>query len=87
MGCKALEAPALPNYGIRLRGNGKPSHFPDFAPIPLSHLFGDACHYRVSQVRQLSLTMAASVTFASWAYGLPSRLARVPSELDLMPPL
>ena len=40
---------------------------------------------RVSRVRQVSLTIAASVTFASWVYGSPSRLARVPTKLDLMP--
>jgi hypothetical protein len=34
-----------------------------------------------------SLTIAASVTFASWAYDSPSRLARVPTKLDLMPAL
>jgi hypothetical protein len=39
----------------------------------------------VSQVRHISLTIAASVTFASWVYGSPSRLARVPTKLDLMP--
>jgi len=39
----------------------------------------------VSQVRQFSLTIAASVTFASWQYGSASRLARVPTKLDLMP--
>jgi hypothetical protein len=33
----------------------------------------------------ISLTVAASVTFASWVYGSPSRLARVPTELDLLP--
>jgi hypothetical protein len=49
LGCKAALAPALPKFIVRLRGIGKPSHFPYFAPIPLSHLFGDACHYRVSQ--------------------------------------
>jgi hypothetical protein len=33
----------------------------------------------------ISLTIAASVTFASWAYGSPSRFARVPTKLALMP--
>jgi hypothetical protein len=39
----------------------------------------------VSWVRQFSLTIAASVTLASWVYGSPSPLARVPPKLDLMP--
>jgi len=39
----------------------------------------------MSQVRQFSFTIAASVTFASWQYGSASRLARVPTKLDLMP--
>jgi hypothetical protein len=39
----------------------------------------------VSRVQQFSFTIAASVTFAFWAYGSPSRLARVPTKLDLMP--
>jgi hypothetical protein len=29
--------------------------------------------------------MAASVTWASWGYGFPAPLARVPPKLDLMP--
>jgi hypothetical protein len=33
----------------------------------------------------ISLTIAASVTLASWVYGSPSPLARVPPKLDLMP--
>jgi hypothetical protein len=33
----------------------------------------------------ISLTIAASVTWASWAYGSPAPLARVPTKLDLMP--
>src|SRR5688572_24389577 len=56
-----------------------------FIPLPLSHLLREVCGYRVSRVRQYSLTLAASVTFASWVYGSPSRLARFPPELDLMP--
>ena len=55
-----------------------------FVPTPPNHR-RCAHAYRVSRVRQVSLTLAASVTFASWAYGSPSRLARVPTELDLMP--
>jgi hypothetical protein len=39
----------------------------------------------VSQVRHFSLTIAASVTWASWEYGSPAPLARFPTELDLMP--
>jgi hypothetical protein len=35
----------------------------------------------------ISLTLAASVTWASWAYGSPAPLARVPTKLDLMPAL
>jgi hypothetical protein len=54
-------------------------------PLPLSHLLREVCGYRVSQVRQFSFTIAASVTFASWQYGSASRLARVPTKLDLMP--
>jgi hypothetical protein len=30
-------------------------------------------------------TIAASVTWASWGYGSPAPLARVSTELDLMP--
>ena len=33
----------------------------------------------------ISLAIAASVTWASWAYGSPAPLARVPTKLDLMP--
>jgi hypothetical protein len=47
-------------------------------PLPLSHLLREVHGIRVSRVRQFSLTMTASVTFASWVYGSPSRLARVP---------
>jgi hypothetical protein len=58
-----------------------PSHF---VPTPPSHR--RCVHaYRVSRVRQISLTIAASVTWASWGYGSPAPLARVPTELDLMP--
>jgi hypothetical protein len=60
--------------------------FSCFAPPPLSHRrWSDA--YRVSRVRQFSLTIAASVTLASWQYGSASPLARVPTKLDLMPAL
>ncbi len=58
---------------------------PNFVPLPLSHLLREVDDYRVSRVRQFSLTIAASVTFASWQYGSASRLARVPTKLDLMP--
>jgi hypothetical protein len=69
--------------GCGVKGN---RHIPlYFVPIPLSHLYGDACHYRVSQVRQISLPIAASVTWASWEYGSPAPLVRVPTKLDLMP--
>jgi hypothetical protein len=34
---------------------------------------------------QNSLTIAASVTWASWGYGSPASLARIPTKLDLMP--
>jgi hypothetical protein len=57
---------------------------PCFVPLPLSHRREDH-DYRVSQVRQFSLTLAASVTWASWGYGSPAPLARVPTKLDLMP--
>ena len=60
---------------------------PYFVPLPLSHLLREAHAYRVSRVRHFSLTLAASVTWASWAYGSPSPLARVPTKLDLMPAL
>ena len=55
-----------------------------FVPTPPSHR---RCvdGYRVSRVRQFSLTIAASVTLASWEYGSPAPLARVPTKLDLMP--
>ena len=55
-----------------------------FIPTPLSHR-GCVMSYRVSRVRQCSLTISASATFAYWVYGSPSRLARVPTKLDLMP--
>ena len=58
---------------------------PRFVPLPLSHLLREVHDYRVSWVRHFSLTMAASVTWASWVYGSPAPLARVPIELDLMP--
>jgi hypothetical protein len=54
-------------------------------PLPLSQLRREVWGDRVSRVRQDSLTLAASVTCASWVSGSPSRLARVPPELDLMP--
>jgi hypothetical protein len=60
-------------------------HGARFIPLPLSHLLREVCGDRVSRVRQVSLTIAASVTFASWVYGSPSRLARGPTKLDLMP--
>jgi hypothetical protein len=70
---------------MRLRG--RRGYIPPlcFVPLPLSHLLREVHDYRVSRVRHYSLTIAASVTFASWVYGSPSRLARVPTELDLMP--
>jgi hypothetical protein len=58
---------------------------PCFIPLPLSHLIREVQAYRVSRVRHIRLTIAASVTFASWVYGSPSRLARVPTKLNLMP--
>jgi len=58
---------------------------PCVVPLPLSHHIREVDELRVSWVRQISLTLAASVTFASWQYGSASRLARVPTELDLMP--
>ena len=66
-------------------GDGNLMRFdPIFVPTPLSHR--RCVHdYRVSQVRQFSLTIAASVTWASWGYGSSAPLARVPTELDLMP--
>jgi hypothetical protein len=33
----------------------------------------------------ISLALSASVTWASWMYGSPAPLARVPPKLDLMP--
>jgi hypothetical protein len=56
-----------------------------FVPLPLRHRLREVHNYRVSRVRQFSLTIAASVTLASWEYGSPSPLARVPPKLDLMP--
>jgi hypothetical protein len=84
-GCKAVVAPALPYRMIRLRGRRQRSLFSCFVPLPLSHLLREVDAIRVSRVRQVSLTMAASVTWASWAYGSPAPLARVPPKLDLMP--
>jgi hypothetical protein len=59
-------------------------HLRCFVPTPPSHR---RCvrSYRVSRVRHFSLTIAASVTWASWAYGSPAPLARVPPKLGLMP--
>jgi hypothetical protein len=86
VGCKAREAPALPEAIFRLRGRRIRSLVCTyFVPLPLSHLIGEVHGYRVSRVRQFSLTIAASVTLASWEYGSPSPLARVPPKLDLMP--
>jgi hypothetical protein len=85
LGCKAHWTPALPDTRFRLRGRYCLYHHTCFVPLPLSHLLGEVDDYRVSRVRHLGLTIAASVAFASWAYGSPSRLARVPTELDLMP--
>jgi hypothetical protein len=82
---KAIGAPALPYGFFRLRGRCTNRFYTCFVPLPLSHLLGKSHGYRVSRVRQFSLTIAASVTFASWVYGSPSRLARVPTKLDLMP--
>jgi hypothetical protein len=56
-----------------------------FIPLPLSHRIREVVIYRVSWVRQFSFTLAASVTWASWEYGSPAPLARVPTKLDLMP--
>ena len=56
-----------------------------FVPLLLSHLLREVHEIRVSRVRHISLTIAASVTFASWQYGSASRLARVPTKLALMP--
>jgi hypothetical protein len=53
-------------------------------PTPLSHR-RRIMRYRVSRVRQLSLALSASVTWASWGCGSPAPLARVPAKLDLMP--
>ncbi len=33
----------------------------------------------------ISLTVSTSVTFSSWGCSFPSRLARFPNKLDLMP--
>jgi hypothetical protein len=85
VGCKAQKAPALPVPHIRLRGRGYVINYPCFVPFPLSHLLREVHDYRVSRVRQFSLTIAASVTWASWRYGSSAPLARVPTELDLMP--
>jgi hypothetical protein len=56
-----------------------------FVPLPLSHLLREVDEIRVSRVRHNSLTIAASVTWASWEYGSPAPLARVPTKLGLMP--
>jgi hypothetical protein len=65
-------------------GLGVSATYPSFVPTPPSHR--RCVHdYRVSRVRHISLTIAASVTWASWGYGSPSPLARVPTKLDLMP--
>ena len=84
VGCKAQKAPALPYITIRLRGWEYAIRYPSFVPTPPSHR-RCAHDYRVSRVRQYSLTIAASVTWASWRYGSSAPLARVPTELDLMP--
>jgi hypothetical protein len=65
-------------------------HPPDATPQRLI-----ACLYRpwgfppITSLRfvahQYSLTITASVTWASWVYGSPAPLARVPTKLDLMP--
>jgi hypothetical protein len=85
LGCKAALAPALPYSMIRLRGMAEEDICHYFVPLPLSHLLREANGYRVSRVRHTSLTLAASVTWASWEYGSPAPLARVPTKLDLMP--
>jgi hypothetical protein len=70
---------------MRLRGWCQQLQYTSFIPTPLSHRYGCAESYRVSWVRPISLTIAASVTFASWQHGSASPLARVPTKLDLMP--
>ena len=77
-------APALPYTQLWVRGWEYAIRYPNFVPLPPSHR-REVHDYRVFRVRQYSLTVAASVTFASWEYGSPSRLARVPTKLDLMP--
>jgi hypothetical protein len=86
LGCKAMLAPALPYPNRRLRGGPEKPIWSRFIPLPLSHLFREVHVYRVSRVRHYSLTIAASVTLASWEYGSPSPLARVPTKLDSCPP-
>jgi hypothetical protein len=66
-------------------GVGDRSILSNFVPLPLSHRIRVVYDYRVSRVHQFRFTIAASVTWASWAYGSPAPLARVPTKLGLMP--
>jgi hypothetical protein len=75
----------LSRIGASGCGAGGILNVPNFVPLPLSHLLREVIVYRVSRVRQISLTIAASVTWASWGYGSPAPLARVPTKLNLMP--
>jgi hypothetical protein len=75
----------LSRIGASGCGAGGLLHVPTFVPLPLRHLLREVIVYRVSRVRQISLTIAASVTWASWGYGSPAPLARVPPKLHLMP--
>jgi hypothetical protein len=84
VGCKAQKAPALPYQHSGCGVGPELILWPHFVPTPPSHR-RCAYDYRVSWVRQISLTIAASVTWASWQYGSASPLARVPTKLGLMP--
>ena len=84
-GGKASAVPALPYSPCRLRDRTSVLRGSCFMPRPRSHLLREVYGDRVSQVRQFSFTLAASVTWASWGYGSPAPLARVPPERDLMP--
>ncbi len=79
-----MRLPLSQGSRIPVAGVGVADYIPTFVPLPLSHR-RQVDGYRVSRVRHISLTIAASVTFASWVYGSPARLARVPTKLDLMP--
>src|SRR5687768_6506852 len=80
-----MRLPLSQNLYFWLRGRGYRIQSSCFVPLPLSHRIREVHAIRVSRVRHFSLTLAASVTFASWQYGSASRLARVPTKLDLMP--